>query len=84
MPTRNIVLTDQQDLFIEQMVASGRYQNASEVLREGLRLIYQREKEEAMRLQALQSLAVVNILDVATPEADYRLTLSSDQEIQNP
>ena len=40
MPTRNIVLTDQQAQFVEQMVTSGRYQNASE----GLRLVYQREK----------------------------------------
>ena len=33
MPTRNVVLTDQQTQFVEQLVASGRYQNASEVLR---------------------------------------------------
>lgn len=65
MPTRNIVLTDQQALFVEQMVASGRYQNASEVLREGLRLVYQQEKERALRLQALQSLPVVNTLNIS-------------------
>ncbi|WP_242479241.1 ribbon-helix-helix domain-containing protein [Lamprobacter modestohalophilus] len=35
MPTRNVVLTDVQAKFVEQMVASGQYQNASEVLREG-------------------------------------------------
>ena len=32
MPTRNVVLTDSQAKFVEQMVASGAYQNASEVL----------------------------------------------------
>jgi antitoxin ParD1/3/4 len=42
MPTRNVVLTDHQSALIEQLVTSGRYQNASEVLREGLRLIDQR------------------------------------------
>ena len=36
MPTRNIVLTDQQAAMIERLVQSGRYQNASEVLRDGL------------------------------------------------
>ena len=36
MPTRNVVLTDQQTEFIKQLVSSGRYQNASEVLREDL------------------------------------------------
>jgi antitoxin ParD1/3/4 len=43
MPTRNVVLTDHQHEVIETLVSSGRYQNASEVLREGLRLIEQRE-----------------------------------------
>lgn len=37
MPTRNVVLTDHQASLVEQLVTSGRYQNASEVLREGLR-----------------------------------------------
>jgi hypothetical protein len=38
MPTRNVVLTDSQAKFVEQRVANGHYQNASEVLREGLRI----------------------------------------------
>jgi len=36
MPTRNVVLTDQQENFVRELVEAGRYQNASEVLREGL------------------------------------------------
>ena len=44
MPTRNVVLTDHQAHFVEQLVTSGRYQNASEVLREGLRLVERREE----------------------------------------
>ena len=39
MPTRNIVLTDHQAALVERLVSSGRYQNASEVLRQGLRLL---------------------------------------------
>ena len=39
MPTRNVVLTDHQAHLVEKLVSTGRYQNASEVLREGLRLI---------------------------------------------
>jgi antitoxin ParD1/3/4 len=35
MPTRNVVLTEHQETLIEMLVQSGRYQNASEVLREG-------------------------------------------------
>ena len=34
MPTRNVVLSDHQQKLVETLVQSGRYQNASEVLRE--------------------------------------------------
>lgn len=64
MPTRNIVLTDPQAQFVEQLVLSGRYQNASEVLREGLRLIQQREQEQANRLQALREAVAIGEADI--------------------
>jgi antitoxin ParD1/3/4 len=44
VPTRNLVLTDHQSAFVDALVASGRYQNASEALRAGLRLL---EADEA-------------------------------------
>jgi len=47
MPTRNVVLTNYQASFVERLVSTGRYQNASEVLREGLRMVEQREAEDA-------------------------------------
>ena len=50
MPTRNVVLTDHQAQFVEQLVTSGRYQNASEVLREGLRLVERLGHDDAHRL----------------------------------
>ena len=64
MPTRNVVLTNHQASLVEQLVTSGRYQNASEVLREGLRLIERREKEDASRLEALRSAVSVGIADI--------------------
>jgi antitoxin ParD1/3/4 len=64
MPTRNVVLTDHQAELIERLVTSGRYQNASEVLREGLRLIEGRDAEERARLEALRGAARVGIADV--------------------
>jgi antitoxin ParD1/3/4 len=57
MPTRNVVLTKRQEDLIEALVESGRYQNASEVLREGLRLVEQREAEAASKLEALREAA---------------------------
>ena len=64
MPTRNVVLTDHQAAFVEQLVESGRYQNASEVLREGLRLIESREAAERAHLKALRDAARVGIEDI--------------------
>lgn len=64
MPTRNVVLTDHQASLVEQLVSSGRYQNASEVLREGLRLVEQREAEDAARLEALRAATNVGIADI--------------------
>ncbi len=47
------MLTERHEKIIEALVSSGRYQNASEVLREGLRLLEQREEEHAAWLSAL-------------------------------
>jgi antitoxin ParD1/3/4 len=65
VPTRNAVLTEQQSVLIERLVNSGRYQNASEVLRDGLRLVAQRESEDVARLVALREAASVGVADFA-------------------
>jgi antitoxin ParD1/3/4 len=61
MPTRNVVLTEHQADLIEALVESGRYQNASEVLRDGLRLVEQREAENAVKLKSLRAAARVGL-----------------------
>ncbi len=65
MPTRNVVLSDHQQQFVETLVRSGRYQNASEVLREGLRLIEDRERHEEAKLKALKQAARLGWADVS-------------------
>lgn len=54
MPTRNISLTPEQDTFIEKVVKSGEYQNASEAVRDALRALQQRRREDALKLKALR------------------------------
>ena len=76
MPTRNVVLTESQARFVEQMVASGHYQNASEVLREGLRLVQAREAEQAAKLAALREAVAVGLAsgpDIPADEVFDRL-----------
>jgi antitoxin ParD1/3/4 len=79
MPTRNVVLTDYQEELVEQLVASGRYQNASEVLREGLRLLENRETEEKVRLKALREAARIGVADI---DAGRFRTFSSDTALR--
>jgi antitoxin ParD1/3/4 len=55
MPTRNISLTEEQDAFIAKAVRSGEYQNASEAVRDALRLLQQRRKENQLKLKALRT-----------------------------
>ena len=61
MPTKNVVLTERQEELIESLVRSGRYQNAGEVLDDGLRLVEQREAEEAGKLRALRAAAGIGV-----------------------
>ncbi len=41
---RNVALTDEQNAFVDRLVKSGRYASASEVVRDGLRLLQQDEE----------------------------------------
>ncbi len=59
MPTRNVLLTERQAALVDALVESGRYQDASEVLRDGLRLVETREAEEKAKLDALRAAAQV-------------------------
>lgn len=65
MPTLKVVLSEQQHELVDTLVRSGRYQNASEVLREGLRLVEQRERREAAKLKALQEASAAGWADIA-------------------
>lgn len=57
MPTRNVFLSDQFDSFIASGIEEGRYSNASEVVREGLRLLQQRDAEDRAKIEWLRGAA---------------------------
>ena len=81
MPTRNVVLTEQQAELVEKLVQSGRYQNASEVLRDCLRFLQRRESEETAKLEALRGALDEAEAAVATGDLyDYTPTLFDDEE----
>lgn len=55
MPTRNISLTAEQDAFVAKVVEAGEYQNASEAIRDALRVLQQRRREDGLKLKALRA-----------------------------
>jgi antitoxin ParD1/3/4 len=54
MPT-SVALGPRYESFVRKQVASGRYNNVSEVLRAGLRLLEQDEKLRALKLRELKA-----------------------------
>ena len=57
MPTKNVNLTEHLAQFVEGLIASGRYKNASEVFRAGLRLLEQSATENDQKRALLKRLA---------------------------
>jgi antitoxin ParD1/3/4 len=55
MPTRNVNLTDELDRFVAAKVESGRYENASEVVRAALRTLEREEQEYEAKMAALRA-----------------------------
>lgn len=55
MPTRNVNLTDELDRFVLDKVESGRYENASEVVRAALRTLEREEQQYDAKLAALRA-----------------------------
>jgi antitoxin ParD1/3/4 len=68
--TRNIVLSQHQHELVDSLVKSGRYQNASEVLREGLRILERQEGENAAKLAALRNAADLGWSDINSGRFD--------------
>ncbi|BBK41230.1 addiction module antidote protein [Allostella vacuolata] len=55
MPTRNINLTAEQDAFVEEIVRAGKYQDASEAMRDAVRGLQHRIRTEDLKLDILRS-----------------------------
>ncbi len=71
MPTRNVMLTDHQAALLDRLVASGRFQNVSEAMRAGLRLLEDDEgKVEALNARLSAGLAEAEHGEFAKGSAD--------------
>lgn len=77
MPT-SVALTPHFETLTQQLVASGRYNNVSEVVRDGLRLLESRVQEESAKLVALRDAAKVGFNAIERGES---VALQTDQDI---
>jgi antitoxin ParD1/3/4 len=57
----NVSLTPELEHFVNQKVESGKYQTASEVIRDGLRLLLEREELHQEKLEELRRAIAVGI-----------------------
>jgi len=55
MPNRNVNLTDELDSFVLAKVKSGKFENASEVVRAPLRTLEREERQYEAKLAALRA-----------------------------
>lgn len=78
MPSRNIHLTDHFDTFVTDALQSGRYKNASEVVRAGLRLLEQQDQEDAAKIDALRQAVQEGLDDYENGKFDV---MESDEDI---
>jgi len=75
MPTRNVNLTDELDRFVLKKVRSGRYENASEVVRAALRTL-EREDDRSRTMRPTSHSATEQVLRVTGRVAVQKATLS--------
>ncbi len=77
MVTRNVVLTETQDQLVQALVASGRYQNVSEAMRAGLRLLEQEEAQlAAIRQGLIEGLAQAKAGDLTDGNGEDAIRLA--------
>jgi antitoxin ParD1/3/4 len=86
----NISLTPQLEDLVKKKVDSGLYGSASEVMREALRLLEERDRLQAMRLEELRAEIKKGIesgestpLDIGAIKARGRKRLAAEQKGKN-
>ena len=73
MKTTSVALGTHFEDFIQTSISSGRYNNASEVVRSGLRLLEEREQKIAMLSSAINEGLISGTVEDFDPESFLRL-----------
>lgn len=78
----NVSLTRELEAFVRERVATGRYHSASEVVREGLRLLESREQVRTLQMEDLRRRFA--LVDTAPREAGLRWRAAREPEAEAP
>ncbi|MBC2659060.1 type II toxin-antitoxin system ParD family antitoxin [Pseudomonas sp. MSSRFD41] len=70
MATHNVIVPNPMEQSIDQLVRDGRYQNFSEVVRAGLRMLLEHEASESARLEALRNATSIGIMQLESGQFD--------------
>lgn len=81
MPTREIHITEHFDQFVTELVGIGRYQNASEVVQAGLRLLEVQTRSDEQKLALLKKLAAEGFDELDQGRGAIAGSLSSVKEL---
>ena len=79
--TMNVSLSPQHKAFVKEEVASGRFRNDSEVVREGLRLLAERNRQrrlEELLIEGLESGEPVELTDEVKTDLRRRVAQQVD------
>ncbi len=79
MPTQNVNLTEAQIAFIRECVEAGDYNNASELVREALRLLKAQKDEQQAKLEHLRAELQKGLDDL---EAGRYVELSTEEDFR--
>lgn len=74
----NVSLTKELENFVSELVASGMYFSASEVVRDGLRLLKEQEALKKVRVEELRAEIMLGIEDL---KAGNSMSFNSEEEI---
>ena len=74
----NLSLTPSLEQYVRDRAATGDYNNASEVVREAIRLLKQKEEERVLKLERLRE--AIRIGDEAMQRGDYT-AINSEKEL---
>lgn len=74
----NVSLTPELEKFVSQKVESGMYYSASEVIREGLRLLQEKEMLKQLKIESLQK-----AISVGIEQADNGQFVDGEEVFQN-